>query len=131
VLSVAFGWERARNLEEEYDSGLRAYPWVTYADAATGAATYRNTETGAITTLKPLDFDRRAGAAAFRASNTAASALMVQAPHLSPWERTLAALGSTPLIRSLLAVGDEVAKGPVGAAAAAGAAAHACWGSSI
>ena len=117
VLSVAFGWERARNLEEEYDRGLRAYPWVTYSDPATGEAVYRNTESGATTGTKPLDFDRRASASAFKATNTAASQVMVTAPQLSPWERTLRALGSTPLIRSLLAVGDEIAAGPVGKAA--------------
>jgi hypothetical protein len=117
ILSVVFGWERKRNLEEEYDMGLRAYPWITYA-GPDGAPMYRNTETGATTGIKPLDFDRRASATSFRATNTEASAVMVAALQVSPWERTLKALGSTPLIRSLLAVGDAVAQGPVGQSAA-------------
>jgi len=114
VLSVTFGWERKRNIEEELDKGLRVYPWITYPDPITGAPSYRNTDTGAVTEVKPLDFDRRATAASFKQTNTQTSSIMNVTPKISPWERTLRALGSTPLIQQILAVGEVVSKGPVG-----------------
>lgn len=117
VLSVAFGVERKRNVEKEYDMGLRAYPWVTYEDPATKAPLYRNEDTGVVTPHKPLDFDKRATPASFRGTNEAATALMKVAPELSAWERTLRALGATPVIQRLLEAGEEVKKSSVGLAA--------------
>lgn len=36
VASVVFNIERKRDLETEYDSGLREYPWIEYEDPVTG-----------------------------------------------------------------------------------------------
>lgn len=113
VFSVAFGVERARDIEAEYDAGLREYPWVTYVDAA-GARVYRNRESGATTADEPADFQKRATPAHWLESERVASAVTVVKTAESAWDRTLRALGETPLIAGLLSVGEAVAKGPVG-----------------
>lgn len=115
VLAVTFGVERARDVEAEYDAGLREYPWVTYEDAA-GARVYRNRETGGVQSAPPPDWDRRAQKSAWLESERVASAVATVKQAESAWERTLRALGETPLIAGLISAGRAVAAGPVGAA---------------
>jgi hypothetical protein len=92
VLAVTFGVERgARDVDAEYDMGLRAYPWVTYTDAR-GETVFRNTATGAVTSTQPADWAARSTAASHVTVNADASALMLLHPTLSPWERSLKAL---------------------------------------
>ena len=99
VMCVAFGLERRRDADKEYDLGLREYPWVVYADPAReGALTYRNRETGLATDAKPPDFDARAGPANFLTLNTEASGVAVareDAGAKGAWERSLEALRTT------------------------------------
>ena len=119
VLSVTFGWTRKRDVERDLDLGLRAYAWVTYVDPATNAPVYRNNDTGAVTGVKPVDFDRRAPPSARLTVDSSSSAVRAYAPTESAWDKTVRALGDTPLIRGLLAAGSAVAASPVGKAATA------------
>jgi import inner membrane translocase subunit TIM44 len=118
VLAVALGIERQRDIETEYDMGLREYPWVRYTDAASGKLVYRNRESGATMDEAPKDWSRRATPAHEIAVQSSASSIATIKNAPSAWERTIKALGETPIIAGLLAAGTAVREGPVGKAAA-------------
>jgi hypothetical protein len=118
VFAVVFGVERKRDLGAEYDAGLRKYPWFEFQDPHDEKVYYKNEDTGVVTEHKPADFDLRAPASArMVATNMEASALTVVAERQTPWQRTVSALGSTPVIAAMLHVGEAVAASPVGQAA--------------
>jgi hypothetical protein len=129
VFAVAFGLDRKRNVEVEYDLGIREYPWVTYevpAPAEEGeeavegklARVYRNRVTGLVTDLKPVDFDQRAKPSAYITLNQEATGLAVlpEGANRSDWERRFDNLATSPIIQATLAAGRAVAASPVGAA---------------
>lgn len=99
VLAVTLGLERKRDLEAEYDAGLRAYPWIQYRDPASAALLYKNEDTGQVTERKPDDFELRAPPSSRMVlTDGATSALATIRERETAWQRTLAALGKTPII---------------------------------
>lgn len=120
VFAVTFGVERKRNVGLEYDAGLREYPWISYTEPVSGREMYKNNETGVVTENKPLDFDLRAPASSRNvAVNVDRSELIVSKPDATAWQRTIDALGSTPIIAALVDATEAVAASPVGDAARA------------
>lgn len=120
VFSVAFGVERRRNANLDYDFGVRKYPWVCYADPnKDGQIVYRNIETGLATEIKPLDFDIRATSTSYLVLNQDATGVSVVNENLnkSAWERSFETLQSSPLAQTVKAASVVVAASPVGQAA--------------
>ena len=120
VFSVAFGIERKRNANLDYDFGVRKYPWVCYADPnKDGQIVYRNIETGLATEIKPLDFDLRATSTSYLVLNQDATGVSVVNENLnkSAWERSFETLQSSPLAQTVKAARVVVAASPVGQAA--------------
>jgi Tim44-like domain len=119
IISVTFGIERKRDLTAEYESGARPYPWITYVDPISEKRLYANRDSGVITEIKPLDFDRFAKEDANVNINIDANAIAAikQTTEESRWNRTLAAVSKSPIISSILEVGKVIAESPVGQAA--------------
>ena len=119
VLAVTVGMERRRNVAAEYAAGERPYPWIKYADGASGRDMFRNVESGVVTEIQPPDWEQFATASSSVVPDRESSALATVAPEVSRWDRTLAAVTATPIISAILAVGAQVAAGPVGEAVGA------------
>jgi hypothetical protein len=119
IFAVAFGLERQRDVEAEYDMGIREYPWVCYEDPASpGKMIYRNNRTGLVTELKPADFDQRAKPSARLILNTTTADVSVlpEGADKTAWERRLDSLAANPLVQGAAAAGRVVAASPVGEA---------------
>jgi len=119
VIAVTLGLERRRNVGQEYDMGVREYPWIEYRDPATDKLMYSNRDTGVVTDIKPADFEARAKPTSRVTVNEAASAISVVKTSQSAWERTLESVRNAPLIASLLDASAAVADTAVGKKVAA------------
>jgi hypothetical protein len=119
VIHVTLGLERKRDITAEYASGERPYPWVSYADAASGKTLYFNRDSGVVTEIQPPDWERFSTPSSYVTPDADTGAVQAVPQPPSMFERTVAALGAAPLIDSAAAVGKAVAESPVGVAAAA------------
>jgi len=120
VFYVAFGMERRRDANLDYDFGVRKYPWVCYVDPnKEGQVIYRNVETGLATEIKPLDFDQRATSLSYLVLNQEATGVSVVNENVSKsaWERSFESLQSSQLAQTVKAATVVVAASPVGQAA--------------
>lgn len=111
--------ERKRDVQKEYDLGIREYPWVCYEDPSqpgSGVMIYRNKETNQSVDIKPADFDQRAKPSAYLVLNDTANAvaLIDEEASKSKWQKSFDNIKASPIIQGAVAAGKAVASSPVG-----------------
>lgn len=132
IFAVTFGVERKRDIQTEYDLGIRQYPWVCYKSSTSGGGgsggdpsnsaeekiVYRNNDTGLITEIKPADWDVRALPSSYLVLNTDASAIAIVPDNVSKtgWEKHFQGIAASPIIQGAFTAGRAVAASPVGQA---------------
>lgn len=117
VLAIVFGMERKRDVEFEYDMGLRPYPWVTYVEVATGERVYRNVETGVITNSMPAGFEKRAKPEAYLDANLEQHALTIMQMEKGVFGKIKERVVENPVAATVIAAGSAIKESPIGEAA--------------